>query len=65
MSKTLEEAFKNMGKVLELAEKPDGDEFKQILKLTLLGFTLVGVISFAVATGLYYLMAALGIASIS
>jgi len=65
VSKTLREAFKDMGKVLELAEKPDADEFKQILKLTLLGFTLTGLISFGIATGLYYLMTALGIASIS
>jgi protein translocase SEC61 complex gamma subunit len=65
VSKVLIEAFKNMTKVLELAEKPEGDEFKQLVKITLLGFTVIGVIAFAIATGLYYLMSFLGIATLS
>ena len=63
MSKILEEAFKNMPKIIELAEKPDIDEFKQLLKLTLLGFAAVGLLSFAIATGIYYLMSFLGVAT--
>ncbi len=63
MSKVLVEAFKNMAKVLELAEKPEGEEFKQLIKVTLLGFAVVGLIAFAIATGLYYLMNFLGIAT--
>uniref|UniRef100_A0A7J2U1H2 Protein translocase SEC61 complex subunit gamma n=1 Tax=Ignisphaera aggregans TaxID=334771 RepID=A0A7J2U1H2_9CREN len=65
MSKVLKEAFKNMTKVLELAEKPEGDEFKQMMKMTLIGFVIVGIIAFAIATGLYYLMSFLGIATLS
>uniref|UniRef100_A0A7C4BCN7 Protein translocase SEC61 complex subunit gamma n=1 Tax=Ignisphaera aggregans TaxID=334771 RepID=A0A7C4BCN7_9CREN len=52
-----------MAKVLELAEKPEGEEFKQLIKVTLLGFAVVGLIAFAIATGLYYLMNFLGIAT--
>jgi len=63
VSKVLVEAFKNMAKVLELAEKPEGEEFKQLIKVTLLGFAVVGLIAFAIATGLYYLMNFLGIAT--
>jgi protein translocase SEC61 complex gamma subunit len=65
VSKVLKEAFKNMTKVLELAEKPEGDEFKQMMKMTLIGFVIVGIIAFAIATGLYYLMSFLGIATLS
>jgi protein translocase SEC61 complex gamma subunit len=64
VSKVLKEAFKNMTKVLELAEKPEGDEFKQMMKMTLIGFVIVGIIAFAIATGLYYLMSFLGIATL-
>uniref|UniRef100_A0A7J2TAL4 Protein translocase SEC61 complex subunit gamma n=1 Tax=Ignisphaera aggregans TaxID=334771 RepID=A0A7J2TAL4_9CREN len=52
-----------MAKVLELAEKPEGEEFKQLIKVTLLGFAVVGLIAFTIATGLYYLMNFLGIAT--
>uniref|UniRef100_A0A7J3I9J6 Preprotein translocase subunit SecE n=1 Tax=Ignisphaera aggregans TaxID=334771 RepID=A0A7J3I9J6_9CREN len=38
-----------MRKIIDLAEKPDADDFKQILKITLLGFTLVGVAAFALS----------------
>jgi protein translocase SEC61 complex gamma subunit len=65
VSKVLKEAFKNMTKVLELAEKPEGNEFKQMMKMTLIGFVIVGIIAFAIATGLYYLMSFLGIATLS
>lgn len=63
MSRVLVEAFKNMAKVLELAEKPEGEEFKQLIKVTLVGFAVVGLIAFTIATGLYYLMNFLGIAT--
>lgn len=48
-TKMLKEAFEGMRKIIDLAEKPDADDFKQILKITLLGFTLVGVAAFALS----------------
>lgn len=43
------EYLKDMKKVLELAEKPDSDEFKTLFKLILLGFLAVGGLSFGIS----------------
>ncbi|MCS7110725.1 MAG: hypothetical protein N3D82_04765 [Ignisphaera sp.] len=48
-AKTLKEAFEGMRKIVDLAEKPDADDFKQILRITLLGFTIIGVAAFALS----------------
>lgn len=49
MSKRIIEYFKDIRKVLELAEKPEGDEFKHIFRLILLGFVAIGALSFGIA----------------
>lgn len=45
-SRKLFDYFKDVRKVLELAEKPEGDEFKNIFKLIILGFVVIGALSF-------------------
>ena len=40
--------WEGIKRVLDLAEKPDRDEYLTILKLTLLGFVAVGALAFAV-----------------
>jgi len=51
-SKKLIDYFKDMRKVLELAEKPEGDEFKNIFRMIIIGFIVAGALSF----GLVYLV---------
>jgi preprotein translocase subunit Sss1 len=51
-SKKLVDYFKDMRKVLELAEKPEGDEFKNIFRMIIIGFIVAGALSF----GLVYLV---------
>ncbi|HDI02220.1 MAG TPA: protein translocase SEC61 complex subunit gamma [Ignisphaera sp.] len=40
--------WEGIKRVLDLAEKPDRDEYLTILKLTLLGLVAVGALAFAV-----------------
>ena len=47
--KSIRDVFEGMRKIVDLAEKPDSEDFKQILKITLLGFTIVGVAAFALS----------------
>ncbi|MEM1644681.1 MAG: protein translocase SEC61 complex subunit gamma [Ignisphaera sp.] len=42
------EYFKDIRKVLELAEKPEGDEFKNIFKIVTIGFIVTGALSFGI-----------------
>lgn len=48
-ARTLKEAFEGMRKIVDLAEKPSASDFKQILRITLLGFVLVGITAFALS----------------
>ena len=48
-TKSLKDMFEGMRKIIDLAEKPDSEDFRQILKITLLGFTIVGVAAFALS----------------
>lgn len=52
--------FKDMSKVLELAEKPEADEFKQILKMVFLGFVAIGALSFSIAFTISFLLNTFG-----
>ena len=63
MSRSLKEAFENIPKVLELAEKPSNEEFKLVLKLILIGFTVIGLTAFAVVFALQQLLLWLGLVS--
>ncbi|MCC6015881.1 MAG: preprotein translocase subunit SecE [Desulfurococcaceae archaeon] len=47
-SRKFTDYFKDMRKVLELAEKPEGDEFKNIFRMIILGFVIVGAFSFGI-----------------
>lgn len=49
MSRKLIDYFRDIGKILELAKKPEREEFKQIFKLVLLGFIIIGATSFGIA----------------
>uniref|UniRef100_A0A7C2VGY1 Protein translocase subunit SecE n=1 Tax=Ignisphaera aggregans TaxID=334771 RepID=A0A7C2VGY1_9CREN len=49
MSRKTLEYLKDIRKVLELAEKPEGSEFKNIFKLVTLGFIAVGGLSFGLS----------------
>lgn len=42
------EYFKDIRKVLELAEKPEGNEFKNIFKIITIGFVVTGALSFGI-----------------
>jgi len=41
-------SFEDMRRILELAERPDMDDFTTLFKLVLLGIMLVGIIAFTV-----------------
>jgi len=49
----LSEILEGIKRVLELAERPDRDEYMLILKVTLTGFLLVGAIAFGVSSAIY------------
>jgi len=51
----LSEIIEGIRRVLELAEKPDREEYMLILKITLTGFLLVGAIAFGVSSLIYLL----------
>lgn len=61
MSRSLKEAFENIPKVLELAEKPSSEEFKLVLKLILIGFMVLGLTAFAIVFALRQLLLWLGL----
>ncbi|MEM1525532.1 MAG: preprotein translocase subunit SecE [Ignisphaera sp.] len=42
------EYFKDIRKVLELAEKPEGNEFRNIFKIITIGFIVTGALSFGI-----------------
>lgn len=48
MPRKIIDYLKDIRKVLELAEKPEGEEFKHIFRLVLLGFFIIGVLSFGI-----------------
>jgi len=41
-------SFEDMRRILELAERPDMDDFTTLFKLVLLGIILVGIIAFTI-----------------
>ncbi|MEM1541223.1 MAG: preprotein translocase subunit SecE [Ignisphaera sp.] len=61
MSRKFTDYFKDMTKVLELAEKPEGDEFKQIFKIVMLGFIVIGALSFGIAMAISTLLTVFGV----
>jgi preprotein translocase subunit Sss1 len=61
VSRSLKEAFENIPKVLELAEKPSSEEFKLVLKLILIGFMVLGLTAFAIVFALRQLLLWLGL----
>ena len=42
------QTLKNMANTMKMAKKPDGDEYKQHLRLVLLGIASVGTIGFII-----------------
>ncbi len=44
----LEELIEAWRKILMLSKKPDVEDFKQSLKLVLLGFTIIGLVGLAI-----------------
>ena len=50
----LRSLFENMRRVVILARKPESDEYKLLLKITWVGFLLVGVIAFIVQLVMYF-----------
>lgn len=42
------QTLKNMANTLKMAKKPDGDEYRQHLRLVLLGIGAVGAIGFTI-----------------
>ncbi|MEM0372082.1 MAG: preprotein translocase subunit SecE [Ignisphaera sp.] len=61
MSRKFTDYFKDMTKILELAEKPEGSEFKQIFKIVMLGFIVVGALSFGIAMAISMLLTVFGV----
>jgi len=53
--------LEGMRRILELAEKPSKDEYLTMLKVILLGFTVVGLVSFATWLSITALLNALGV----
>lgn len=47
-------------RILELARRPDPEEYRLFVRIIFLGFFLVGAIGFAVAMISYYLLSWLG-----
>ncbi|MCI4396682.1 MAG: protein translocase SEC61 complex subunit gamma [Desulfurococcales archaeon] len=47
-------------RILKLSRKPDNDEFKLLLKLNLLGFTLVGSIAYVIHIMVSVVLPAIG-----
>jgi protein transport protein SEC61 subunit gamma-like protein len=43
-------------KIIQISSKPDGDEYMALLKITLLGFALVGLIAFVIRLIFYTLL---------
>jgi len=41
-------AFEDMRRILDLAERPDIDDFTTLFKLVLLGIMIVGIIAFTI-----------------
>jgi len=58
---SLRNIFEDIRKILELAEKPDGDDFRQILKITFLGLAIVGLAAFAISIAITYIFQLAGI----
>jgi protein transport protein SEC61 subunit gamma-like protein len=44
----ISDSLRSIGKVLRLSRKPDNDEFKQSLRICLLGLVVVGVFGFII-----------------
>ena len=44
----VQQTFKNMVNTVKLTKKPDRDEYKQHLRLVLLGISVVGTIGFII-----------------
>ncbi|MCC6041756.1 MAG: protein translocase SEC61 complex subunit gamma [Desulfurococcaceae archaeon] len=43
-------------KIIQISSKPDRDEYMALLKITLLGFALIGLIAFAIRLIFYTLL---------
>lgn len=56
----IEELIESWRRILELARRPDSDEYKLFLRIILLGFFLVGAIGFVVAMISYLIFSTLG-----
>jgi len=56
----INEIFESWRKILELARRPDSDEYKLFLRIIFLGFFLVGAIGFAVGIIAYLIFSAFG-----
>ena len=48
ISSKLKETIASWRKIVLLARKPDRDEYKLLVRLTFLGFTLVGAIAYII-----------------
>ncbi len=58
---SLRNIFEDIRKILELAEKPDSDDFRQILKIIFLGLAIVGLAAFAISIAVTYIFQLAGI----
>jgi len=44
----ISDTLRSMGRVLKLATRPDGEEYRQSIKICLLGLVVVGVFGFII-----------------
>ena len=48
MGFSIKPVIERMRRILLVAHKPDKDEYKQIVKITGLGFALIGIVGFVI-----------------
>ncbi|MEZ0289840.1 MAG: protein translocase SEC61 complex subunit gamma [Sulfolobales archaeon] len=60
IAERLSSMIESWRRILELARRPDPEEYRLFVRIIFLGFFLVGAIGFAVAMISYYLLSWLG-----